>query len=559
MERKIFKRLTVIALLTLVLSTISSLMIYYDFYKTGSEKDLTNLAQVIKINLDDIEDDISYLEEIKDIDKQIRISYFNSDGNVIFDSKENIKNMSNHSNRPEFKEAIEYGIAREKRYSDTLSKETYNIALKTKDGLVIRISRESDNILGAFLKVLPMDILLSVIIFIFAILLSKYATKKILEPLNEENLDINNIDINTLPELSPFIREIKYQNETIYSQLIEMERDRETISAILENMREGIVILDSFENILVVNESTFRFLNCNNNILGENFLNLSRNEKLINSIRYAFNGKETEGILNINERSLKYILSSIYTRDELTGVVLLLIDETEDMKTLKIREDFSANVSHELKTPVTSIYGFSELLNNNMVEDEKDKKEFINHIYEESKRLLFLIEDIIKISSMEKDDEVSKVKVDLEEIVNQVFSSLKIYADDKNIKLSKKGSAKLSANSTMMWELILNLVQNAIKYNNVNGYVEVILKENDEYIEIIVKDNGIGISDEDQLRIFERFYRVDSSRDRETGGYGLGLSIASSIVKQHKGKIYAKSKIGEFTSFIVEIPQQSSL
>lgn len=553
MERKIFKRLTVIALLTLVLSTISSLMIYYDFYKTGSEKDLTNLAQVIKINLDDIEDDISYLEEIKDIDKQIRISYFNSDGNVIFDSKENIKNMSNHSNRPEFKEAIEYGIAREKRYSDTLSKETYNIALKTKDGLVIRISRESDNILGAFLKVLPMDILLSVIIFIFAILLSKYATKKILEPLNEENLDINNIDINTLPELSPFIREIKYQNETIYSQLIEMERDRETISAILENMREGIVILDSFENILVVNESTFRFLNCNNNILGENFLNLSRNEKLINSIRYAFNGKETEGILNINERSLKYILSSIYTRDELTGVVLLLIDETEDMKTLKIREDFSANVSHELKTPVTSIYGFSELLNNNMVEDEKDKKEFINHIYEESKRLLFLIEDIIKISSMEKDDEVSKVKVDLEEIVNQVFSSLKIYADDKNIKLSKKGSAKLSANSTMMWELILNLVQNAIKYNNVNGYVEVILKENDEYIEIIVKDNGIGISDEDQLRIFERFYRVDKSRSKKSGGTGLGLSIVKHIVLLHEGKIDILSEENIGTSIKIQL------
>ncbi len=553
MERKIFKRLTVIALLTLVLSTISSLMIYYDFYKTGSEKDLTNLAQVIKINLDDIEDDISYLEEIKDIDKQIRISYFNSDGNVIFDSKENIKNMSNHSNRPEFKEAIEYGIAREKRYSDTLSKETYNIALKTKDGLVIRISRESDNILGAFLKVLPMDILLSVIIFIFAILLSKYATKKILEPLNEENLDINNIDINTLPELSPFIREIKYQNETIYSQLIEMERDRETISAILENMREGIVILDSFENILVVNESTFRFLNCNNNILGENFLNLSRNEKLINSIRDAFNGKETEGILNINERSLKYILSSIYTRDELTGVVLLLIDETEDMKTLKIREDFSANVSHELKTPVTSIYGFSELLNNNMVEDEKDKKEFINHIYEESKRLLFLIEDIIKISSMEKDDEVSKVKVDLEEIVNQVFSSLKIYADDKNIKLSKKGSAKLSANSTMMWELILNLVQNAIKYNNVNGYVEVILKENDEYIEIIVKDNGIGISDEDQLRIFERFYRVDKSRSKKSGGTGLGLSIVKHIVLLHEGKIDILSEENIGTSIKIQL------
>lgn len=553
MERKIFKRLTVIALLTLVLSTISSLMIYYDFYKTGSEKDLTNLAQVIKINLDDIEDDISYLEEIKDIDKQIRISYFNSDGNVIFDSKENIKNMSNHSNRPEFKEAIEYGIAREKRYSDTLSKETYNIALKTKDGLVIRISRESDNILGAFLKVLPMDILLSVIIFIFAILLSKYATKKILEPLNEENLDINNIDINTLPELSPFIREIKYQNETIYSQLIEMERDRETISAILENMREGIVILDSFENILVVNESTLRFLNCNNNILGENFLNLSRNEKLINSIRDAFNGKETEGILNINERSLKYILSSIYSRDELTGVVLLLIDETEDMKTLKIREDFSANVSHELKTPVTSIYGFSELLNNNMVEDEKDKKEFINHIYEESKRLLFLIEDIIKISSMEKDDEVSKVKVDLEEIVNQVFSSLKIYADDKNIKLSKKGSAKLSANSTMMWELILNLVQNAIKYNNVNGYVEVILKENDEYIEIIVKDNGIGISDEDQLRIFERFYRVDKSRSKKSGGTGLGLSIVKHIVLLHEGKIDILSEENIGTSIKIQL------
>lgn len=555
MEKRIFRRLCIIALLTLVLSTVSSLTIYYNFYKTQSERDLSSFGELIKINLEEVDDDLKYLNDIKNVDSQIRIGYFNSKGEALFDSKKDIRSLTNHMDRPEFIDAKKYGIGMESRYSTTLSKSTYYIAYNLNNENVVRISREKENIFGAFLKVLPMDILLSIVIFIFAIILSKYATRKILQPLNENAEDLENIDINEIPEIAPFMRQIKNQNKTIKKQLLEMEQNQDTISAILENMTEGIVIINKNREILIINESTSKYLGSSKNLVGRDVLELTRNAELLDSIKNAFNGEGAEGILEIENRSIKYILNSIYTRDKLTGVILLLIDETKEKRNEKIRSEFSANVSHELKTPLTSIYGFSELIKNNMVKDEKDKEEFINRIYEESKRLLVLIDDIIQISSLESNENINKTIVDLEEIVNRVVENNLQNAKNRNISIEKSGSAKINANATMMWELITNLVENAIKYNRENGFVKINISESKDYVEIKFIDSGIGISEKDQERIFERFYRADKSRSKKSGGTGLGLSIVKHIVISHNGEIKIESKENIGTTIIVKLPK----
>ncbi|MBP2026198.1 sensor histidine kinase [Peptoniphilus stercorisuis] len=555
MEKRIFRRLCIIALLTLVLSTVSSLTIYYNFYKTQSERDLSSFGELIKINLEEVDDDLKYLNDIKNVDSQIRIGYFNSKGEALFDSKKDIRSLTNHMDRPEFIDAKKYGIGMESRYSTTLSKSTYYIAYNLNNENVVRISREKENIFGAFLKVLPMDILLSIVIFIFAIILSKYATRKILQPLNENAEDLENIDINEIPEIAPFMRQIKNQNKTIKKQLLEMEQNQDTISAILENMTEGIVIINKNREILIINESTSKYLGSSKNLVGRDVLELTRNAELLDSIKNAFNGEGAEGILEIENRSIKYILNSIYTRDKLTGVILLLIDETKEKRNEKIRSEFSANVSHELKTPLTSIYGFSELIKNNMVKDEKDKEEFINRIYEESKRLLVLIDDIIQISSLESNENINKTIVDLEEIVNRVVENNLQNAKNRNISIEKSGSAKINANATMMWELITNLVENAIKYNRENGFVKINISESKDYVEMKFIDSGIGISEKDQERIFERFYRADKSRSKKSGGTGLGLSIVKHIVISHNGEIKIESKENIGTTIIVKLPK----
>lgn len=555
MEKRIFRRLCIIALLTLVLSTVSSLTIYYNFYKTQSERDLSSFGELIKINLEEVDDDLKYLNDIKNVDSQIRIGYFNSKGEALFDSKKDIRSLTNHMDRPEFIDAKKYGIGMESRYSTTLSKSTYYIAYNLNNENVVRMSREKENIFGAFLKVLPMDILLSIVIFIFAIILSKYATRKILQPLNENAEDLENIDINEIPEIAPFMRQIKNQNKTIKKQLLEMEQNQDTISAILENMTEGIVIINKNREILIINESTSKYLGSSKNLVGRDVLELTRNAELLDSIKNAFNGEGAEGILEIENRSIKYILNSIYTRDKLTGVILLLIDETKEKRNEKIRSEFSANVSHELKTPLTSIYGFSELIKNNMVKDEKDKEEFINRIYEESKRLLVLIDDIIQISSLESNENINKTIVDLEEIVNRVVENNLQNAKNRNISIEKSGSAKINANATMMWELITNLVENAIKYNRENGFVKINISESKDYVEMKFIDSGIGISEKDQERIFERFYRADKSRSKKSGGTGLGLSIVKHIVISHNGEIKIESKENIGTTIIVKLPK----
>ncbi|CDZ75222.2 phosphate regulon sensor kinase PhoR [Peptoniphilus sp. ING2-D1G] len=541
-------------MITLVLSTVLSLFLNFKFYESNVEKQIYQTIDVLKYGLMETGDKIEYLEKIGKDNKDIRLSYFDEKGNPIYDSFVNASTMDNHFERAEIQGALAEGKAKVTRHSDTLSNDTMYVALKLDDGYFIRIAKEMDTIAGAFFKVLPSNLLIIALIFILALFLARQSTNKILEPLKKSSLDPNSVDLSKIPEISPFIYEITSQKDTIASHLVEIKRERDTIRIILENMKEGLIILDSTRSVLVINKQAMKLFECKQEPLNRNILYVTRKEELLNAFEDCYNGKSSSGSIEFEDKIIKYYVNPVYIDGVITGSILLLIDDTKRLKAERIREEFSANVSHELKTPLTSICGFTELLKNNMVNGKKDKNEIVNRIYEESNRLLILIDEIIKISKLEAGVAFIKEEVDLTEMCKQAIENFEQKAKKKNITITLEGEATVKANNTMIWELISNLMDNAIKYNVEKGTVNILIGQEEDRAFISVKDSGIGIAEEDIERIFERFYRADKSRFKKLGGTGLGLSIVKHIVKSHGGDLQIESKINEGTKITVYLP-----
>ena len=548
MKKRFFKYLLGISLLTLFLSTIASMFIYYSVYVDRSNKDLSNIVMSIGETLNRIDDDEDYLKDLAKKKRDFRITLIKEDGDVIFDSSKDPKLLPTHSDRPEVIKAKKSGFASVERYSNTLSKDLYYVSLKLDDGNIIRVSREMDNLLGAFTKVLPIDVIMSILVFIVAALVSKRLTKKTFEPLNNLKEDLTNINTEKFPEISPFINKINKQNKTIKDNYKEIRRERDTIDTILKNMKESLIIIDENKNLLSVNNSAKELFNSKREFIGENILNLIRDDELLKLIDDALMGKSVESITNIGNREFKFYVNPVFEDKKVRGVVILLIDETEEIRALRLREEFSSNVSHELKTPLTSICGFSELLVNGMV-DEENKNEFYKLIYDDSKRLLNLIEDIMKISGLESDEAFSREEIDLRELISDILKAQRNLIEEKNISTKVTGNGKVFENKTMMWELFANIINNGLKYNKDNGKLDVKIDESEENYEVLITDTGIGIPSEDLSRIFERFYRVDKSRSRKIGGTGLGLSIVKHVLQSIDGKLEISSKLGMGTSF----------
>lgn len=548
MKKRFFRYLLGIALLTLFLSTVASMFVFYSGYAKRSNEDLRNIVMTMGESLNKYEDDITYLEGLANKKLDFRITLIREDGEVLYDSKKDVKLLPSHKDRPEVIEAKKLGYAQVERYSNTLSKDLYYVSLRLDDGNMIRISREMDNLVGAFTKVLPLDILMSLVIFIVAAFVSSSLTKKTFDPLNNLEEDLINIDTNIFPEISPFINRIKRQKLTIDENYKEIARERDTINTILKNMRESLVIVDENKNLLTVNDSAREIFNSKRDILGENIINLIRDEEILKMADEALEGKSTEAITRIGNRDYKCYVNPVFEDKRVRGLLILFIDETEEIKALRLREEFSSNVSHELKTPLTSISGFSELLVNDLVED-KDKEGFYKLIYNDSKRLLSLVEDIMKISGLENAGDYDKEEVDLREIISEILKGYEGLIEEKNIKVNFEGDGSLFENRTMIWELFSNLINNGLKYNKEGGRLDIKISEEEENYKVLIADTGIGIPQEDLARIFERFYRVDKSRSRRVGGTGLGLSIVKHILQNIDGKVKIYSQLGQGTTF----------
>ena len=548
MKKRFFRYLLGIALLTLFLSTVASMFVFYSGYAKRSNEDLRNIVMTMGESLNKYEDDITYLEGLTNKKLDFRITLIREDGEVLYDSKKDSNLLPSHKDRPEVIEAKKLGYAQVERYSNTLSKDLYYVSLRLDDGNMIRISREMDNLVGAFTKVLPLDILMSLVIFIVAAFVSSSLTKKTFDPLNNLEEDLINIDTNIFPEISPFINRIKRQKLTIDENYKEIARERDTINTILKNMRESLVIVDENKNLLTVNDSAREIFNSKRDILGENIINLIRDEEILKMADEALEGKSTEAITRIGNRDYKCYVNPVFEDKRVRGLLILFIDETEEIRALRLREEFSSNVSHELKTPLTSISGFSELLVNDLVED-KDKEGFYKLIYNDSKRLLSLVEDIMKISGLENAGDYDKEEVDLREIISEILKGYEGLIEEKNIKVNFEGDGSLFENRTMIWELFSNLINNGLKYNKEGGRLDIKISEEEENYKVLIADTGIGIPQEDLARIFERFYRVDKSRSRRVGGTGLGLSIVKHILQNIDGKVKIYSQLGKGTTF----------
>ena len=550
MKRRFFRYLMGISLLTLFLSTIASMFIYYSVYVDRSNKDLSNIVIAMGETLNKIDDDENYLDDVARKKRDFRITLIKEDGDVVYDSSQDAKFLPTHKDRPEVIKAQKNGFAKIERYSNTLSKDLYYVSLRLEDGKVLRVSREMDNLLGAFRKVFPIDILMSLLVFAIATVVSRRLTKKTFEPLNNLNEDLLTIDTDMFPEISPFINKINKQNMTIKDNYREISRERDTIETILKNMKESLIIIDENKNLLSVNNSARELFNSKRDLIGENILNLIRDEDLLKLIDDALMGSSVESITNIGDREFKFYVNPVFEDKKVRGVVILFIDETEEIRALRLREEFSSNVSHELKTPLTSICGFSELLVNGMV-DDANKEEFYKLIYDDSKRLLNLIEDIMKISGLETEETFSREEIKLKELIKDILRSQRNLIDEKNIAVSLEGDGLVFENKTMMWELFANIINNGLKYNKDGGKLDIKISEDEKHYEVLIVDTGIGIPSKDLARIFERFYRVDKSRSRKIGGTGLGLSIVKHVLQSIDGKLEISSKLGMGTSFKV--------
>ena len=550
MKRRFFRYLMGISLLTLFLSTIASMFIYYSVYVDRSNKDLSNIVIAMGETLNKIDDDENYLDDVARKKRDFRITLIKEDGDVVYDSSQDAKFLPTHKDRPEVIKAQKNGFAKIERYSNTLSKDLYYVSLRLEDGNVLRVSREMDNLLGAFRKVFPIDILMSLLVFAIATVVSRRLTKKTFEPLNNLNEDLLTIDTDMFPEISPFINKINKQNKTIKDNYREISRERDTIETILKNMKESLIIIDENKNLLSVNNSARELFNSKRDLIGENILNLIRDEDLLKLIDDALMGSSVESITNIGDREFKFYVNPVFEDKKVRGVVILFIDETEEIRALRLREEFSSNVSHELKTPLTSICGFSELLVNGMV-DDANKEEFYKLIYDDSKRLLNLIEDIMKISGLETEETFSREEIKLKELIKDILRSQRNLIDEKNIAVSLEGHGLVYENKTMMWELFANIINNGLKYNKDGGKLDIKISEDEKNYEVSIVDTGIGIPSKDLARIFERFYRVDKSRSRKIGGTGLGLSIVKHVLQSIDGKLEISSKLGMGTSFKV--------
>lgn len=487
----------------------------------------------------------------------LRITLISSEGVVLVESDADANHMENHLTRPEVVQALKTGAGESFRPSMTLSTDIYYYAKLLPDGNIMRLGIRKSSAVSVFSNVYPYLALLLAGIFIVSIFVARLLSRNFLKPIqaiaeNIDSVDFAGENIVVYKELVPFVHKIRAQQENIQKQMRRLERERSKLAILMQNMPEGFILLDQRKNVLMINEVAKQYLHVEEKVEFKNILYFSRNIPLNHAIELAFEGKRHEGEMSLEGRSFQIIVNPVLMGEELSGIICLIFDITDKKNLVQIKEEFTANASHELKTPLTSISGYAEMIENRMVKPS-DIPEFAGKIHKEANRLLALTNDIIKLSELDESKGVhpGDDQVDLKEIAQECITLLTPAAAKRNVTLSIQGEAMdITGDRRMLFEMVYNLIDNAIRYNTDNGRVDVILERK----MIRVKDTGIGIPEEHQSRIFERFYRVDKSHSKETGGTGLGLAIVKHIAENHEGRISLLSREGVGTEISILFP-----
>ena len=551
MTKKIFKSIMFVCALVLAVGLAAVMGILYSNFDGQMRKELSKEAAYLSYGVE--QQGVDYLKNIKD--KSARITYIDQDGTVLFDNEADVSEMKNHSDRIEFQKAEKYGAGESSRYSDTLSEKTIYYALRLKDGTVLRVSGTQDSVLTLVENLIfPLCGLLCLMLILSGIMASAIS-KRIVKPINE--LDLESPEENQIyEELSPLLSKIYRQNREIQNQLELAKQQQEEFALITENMQEGLIVIDKYTMILSANSSAWNLFHVDRVRQGESVYCLDREEEFRHAIEQVLSGEHTELVLKLNGSDIQLIANPVIRDKKTEGAVVLLVNVTEKLERESLRREFSANVSHELKTPLTSISGFAEIMQGGLVKNE-DIPKFAGRIYKESQRLLQLVEDVIQISQLDE-EKTSYIwePVDVYQVCKNAFESLKEKAKRLNVHLYICGERmKMEAVRTLLEEAIYNVCDNAIKYNRNDGSVSVFLTQTAQEIQIVVKDTGVGIPKEDQDRVFERFYRVDKSHSKEIGGTGLGLSIVKHAVGALKGSVILRSEEGNGTEITLRFPK----
>ena len=537
--------------LVLTVGLAAVMGILYSNFDGQMRKELSKEAAYLAYGVE--QQGVDYLKNIKD--KSARITYIDQDGTVLFDNEADVSEMKNHSDRTEFQKAEKYGAGESSRYSDTLSEKTIYYALRLKDGTVLRVSGTQDSVLALVENLIfPLCGLLCLMLILSGIMASAIS-KRIVKPINE--LDLESPEENRIyEELSPLLSKIHRQNREIQNQLELAKQQQEEFALITENMQEGLIVIDKYTMILSANSSAWNLFHMDRGCQGESVYCLDREEEFRHAIEQVLSGEHTELVLKLNGSDIQLIANPVIRDKKTEGAVVLLVNVTEKLERESLRREFSANVSHELKTPLTSISGFAEIMQSGLVKCE-DIPQFAGRIYKESQRLLQLVEDVIQISQLDEEKTpYTWEPVDVYQVCKNAFESLKEKAKRLNVHLYICGEyMKMEAVRTLLEEAVYNVCDNAIKYNRNEGSVSVFLTQTAQEIQIVVKDTGVGIPKEDQDRVFERFYRVDKSHSKEIGGTGLGLSIVKHAVGALKGSVILRSEEGNGTEICMKFPK----
>jgi len=477
---------------------------------------------------------------------RFRVTWIDTDGTVLFDTQVDQAAMENHADREEIQEALQTGTGSAVRTSSTLTEQTFYEAKRLEDGTVLRISTSQKAAWFLMIGMLWPVALIALLATTLSAVLARRMARRIVEPLNTLDLE-QPLKNDVYEEISPLLHRIHRQRNQITAQMEELRRKTDEFEQITDNMQEGLVLLSSEGTILSINPTAKRLFEAEDDCIGKNFLTIDRSSAMRNAVNDALDKGRGFARTNRNGRDYQFDLSRIQSDGTVIGAVILAFDITERLNTEQLRREFSANVSHELKTPLQGIIGSAELLESGLVK-QSDIPRFVGHIRKEATRLVNLIEDIIRLSQLDEGVALQIEEVDILALAQEIIATLKTSAEERNISLEVTGSGfTVQGVRRLLYELVYNLCDNAIKYNVPGGSVRVLVEMN----KLMVSDTGIGIPAEHQGRVFERFYRVDKSHSKRSGGTGLGLSIVKHAASYHKAALELESTPGKGTTISV--------
>ena len=551
MSKRIFRAMMAVTLTALLVCMALFTAVLFPYFENRLSTELMNELGYLSACVE--REGLPYLEQMTG--SANRLTLIDADGTVLFDSEKDPAALENHADRAEVQQAFATGQGQSSRHSETLAKKTINCAVLLQNGQVLRISSTQYSSMALLASLLQPVLLVLLLAALLAGAIAYRLSRRLTRPLNEIDLEHPQVDQAPYEELAPLLRRLHHQNRQIQSQIQQLQEQKKQFAAITENMQEGFLVLGEKGDVLSYNSSATRLLQIDQPLDGKNIYALPLGPDLLAGIQGARDGEHVESLVPLRSRVCQLFANPVYHEGVLTGIVLVLLDVTEQQQREGLRREFSANVSHELKTPLTSISGIAEIMKNGMI-PAADIPHFAGKIYDESQRLIQLVQDIIRISQLDENSMLdAPAPVDLKERAAQVLTQLEQAADQAEITLALRGqSAVIMAVPAILDEMLYNLCENAIKYNRPGGSVTVTVTPGPLHTAVEVADTGIGIAPEHHDRVFERFYRVDKSHSKEIGGTGLGLSIVKHGAAFHHAQVELESALGQGTTVRLIFP-----